>query len=167
MSRRAGAVTTAPDVFVPVRDEWRDWLNRVDADIKQREPTSVLRKPENLVDWLRALQSINARVDSQIAVSKRYLADAKPLVGPMDRSYLAAKRRVDLVMAPRLRFLLAVKERIAECKHLLSQASINQGRSVAELINALVRAAELIHDGNHQGAEDLIDNILDRLEVEK
>jgi len=142
----------------------------VDADIHSTAtPAQVmeLKKRENLVTWIRVLNTIEHEIEEHIAKSRLSIAALKPSGGRApSTAYLAAKRRVDERTTARLHVLGHVRAKRAEVASLISAAGLTP-HTLGTVIDALVTLEDLIDGGYYQSASDYLSKLIDAYEKDE
>lgn len=135
---------------------WREWCELTAADVRGLATpvdAAALRRPENLIAWLRALNYVKADVDAHIGDSQLRLRGHAPAVGERpSRSYLTLKREHDNRHARRIRFKRSVEARIEECRFLIDRHAINPRGTFGGLVNNMARIADLLERDDLENA---------------
>lgn len=138
------------------RPPWLLWCELVAREVRGQariEDAHMLREPDNLVAWARALNQIRNDVDAHMGDARLRLQALKPLPGEYpSEEYLVAKREYERRHAGRVRFKRGVEARLEEVKHLLESAGIDVRLSVGDLLSALLRIEELLTRDDIDGA---------------
>lgn len=158
------AVVDQP-VFVK-RPPWRTWCDLVAQEAKGQgtaRDVQLVRQPENLIGWIRALNQISLDVDAQISDSRLRLKAIAPLPGhgPTEE-YLLAKADHDRRHAGRVRFRRSIEARLDEARHLTETAGVNPHRTVGFLLTSIARAEELLARDDVESALSLLRTALDK-----
>lgn len=141
----------------------------IEDDIRGKAtPQQVLEltRRENLVTWIRVLNTIEHEVEGHIAKSRMGIANLKPINGAQaSPAYLAAKRRVEERTAGRLHFLDKVRGKRTEVASLISAAGLTT-QTLGTVVDSLVRLEGLLDDDDIDSAHDLVSKLIDRYERE-
>jgi hypothetical protein len=126
----------------------------VDAELGGKAtPAQVRWLHEHPVLWLRALHQVKQDVQHHIAKDRNDLGVSKPRAGErVSAEYLRAKEEHDRRSTGRIHFQRLVETRIAEVLTLVGGGRVH---ITGDLVNTMVRLAQLIDDDDVQAARDL------------
>lgn len=148
-----------------------DFARRTDEDIaadyaarevrRQASPGQVQWLDEHRVAWLEALTALMKDAEGRIGQSRAHLRSLAPLPGVQPTAeYMALKREEDAREVRRTTFLRHVKARRDAVAALVGRVA----PSPKVLVDAIVRAVDLLDRDDVDGAYDLLVSILDRVD---
>ncbi len=125
-----------------------------DADLAGKATPGQLRwLHDHPVLWLRALHQAKQDVQHHIAKDRQDLGVPKPRAGErVSAEYLEAKAAHDRRSIGRIHFQRLVERRIAE---VVTRVGADRVHITGDLVNTMVRLAQLLDDDDVQAARDL------------
>jgi hypothetical protein len=126
-----------------------------------------LRDPEHVVAWLTHLRYLRNRIQNDIAVDRKALADARPVqVGMTPASYLAFKRQFDARAAESLREIRRIDRDLEEARYCAGYYAIS-AMTGGNIIDRLVRIGMRLEDGDDDSLDsvlEMIDNLIGHIQ---
>lgn len=163
---------TAPNALLTDRDHedpWSLWLDMAEADVDGQvspEIAALLRRPENLMRWLRALVSLQGDVNAEISEARLRIDALRPAPGERaSAEYHKARAAQAAAHIERASYRAAVDDRLREARFLMAEARLSERASIESVMSAVVRAVDLFDRGEPERARSTLAAVMADVEA--